>query len=339
MRTIMPHCAKGMQAKNRDARERQMAEPTRKQQGLVSSIQSYSLHDGPGCRTTVFLAGCFLRCTWCANPETWELKQQVMYAPGKCVRAKGCAGCLKKCAHDGVSPETESIRLDWEKCRTCAEFACAEACPTEALRKCGEWYRVEEVMQRLERERDFWGPGGGVTFSGGEPFFQGWFLQELLAACKRKNLHTAIETTAHAAPEAFLAAMSLIDFAFIDVKHMDDKRHQAGTGVSNKLILSNIAKLRRSGWNGRLVLRIPVISGFNDTLENMRATADFMDSLGLYEINLLPFHRLGDSKWEQLGKTYAHRREAATSPQVLEELQKIFLQRKIACYVGSQTAF
>ena len=339
MSTIMPRCAKGMQAENRDARERQMAEPLRKQQGLISSIQSYSLHDGPGCRTTVFLAGCFLRCTWCANPETWELKQQVMYAPGKCVRAKGCAGCLKKCVRDGVSGEEDGIRLDWGKCSACTDFSCAEACPTEALRKCGEWYRVEEVMQRLERERDFWGPGGGVTFSGGEPFFQGAFLRELLAVCKRKNLHTAVETTAFVEEAAFLTTMQLVDFAFIDLKHMDASRHQAGTGVSNECILSNIAALRRSGWDGRLVLRIPVIAGFNDTLENMTATADFMDSLGLYEINLLPFHRLGDSKWEQLGKPYAHRQETATSPQVLERLQKVFLARKIACYVGNQTAF
>lgn len=308
--------------------------------GLIFDIQSYSVHDGPGCRTTVFLAGCFLKCLWCANPESWDLQEKLMFAETKCRHASGCSRCLKACKKQGIAENDQGrIEPDWDQCKICTEFTCAAVCPVQALRVCGRHYTAAELMRIIRRDRSFWGPDGGVTFSGGEPFYQKDFLAGMVKQCKEDYIHTAIETTAQVNRENFLSIMPYIDFAFIDVKHMDSARHRELTGVGNELILSNIGALVQSGWPGRLVLRMPVIEGFNDSEKNIAGLAAFMETLGLFEINLLPFHRLGDSKWEQLGKTYAYKEYTATSQEKLEELQAVFLKRRIACYIGSDTAF
>jgi pyruvate formate lyase activating enzyme len=307
--------------------------------GAVFDIQSYSVHDGPGCRTTVFLAGCFLKCRWCANPESWNFSEQLMFASSKCRHREGCTKCIRVCGRQGLFAADGEIRLDRQKCLSCKDFACAGACPTEALKVCGRRYTADELMAVICRDRDFWGPGGGVTFGGGEPFYQKDFLATVVRRCKEAGLHTAIETTAHVATPDFLATMAWIDFAFIDAKNMDSLKHREQTGVGNELILKNIAALARSGWSGRLVLRMPVIRDFNDSWKNIAAVADFMDELGLYEINILPFHRLGDSKWAQLGRRYPYKDHEPTAPGTMEEIQNYFLARKIACYSGSDTPF
>jgi glycyl-radical enzyme activating protein len=328
---IRPITAGGMMA---------MPEKLVAENGLIFDIQSYSVHDGPGCRTTFFFAGCFLKCLWCANPESWNFKKKIMLAKSKCQHQNGCTRCLKACEKAGISvTDKGELQLDWEKCRQCKDFRCADSCYTEALKICGRRYTSQELLRLLNRDRSFWGVGGGVTFSGGEPFYQKEFLANVAEQCKAAYIHTAIETTAYVNSEDFLSTMAYIDFAFIDIKHMDSVRHKEQTGVDNELILSNIRKLANSGWAGRLVLRMPVIKGFNDSFENSQAIANFMDELGLFEINLLPFHRLGDSKWEQLGGEYAYKAYHATSQEKLAELQAVFLNRKIACYVGSETAF
>lgn len=194
-------------------------------------------------------------------------------------------------------------------------------------------------MAVLARDRDFWGAGGGVTFSGGEPFCQTPFLREVLHRCRAAYMHTAIETTANAATETFLDLMKDVDFAFIDFKHSDNAAHLAGTGVGNAQIKRNIAALIAAAWSGRLVLRLPLIPGFNDTPENLCGTADFMEENGLFEINVLPFHRLGDSKWRQLGLDYPYREQNETSEAALMKVQEYFLARKIACYIASETLF
>jgi pyruvate formate lyase activating enzyme len=297
--------------------------------GLVFDIQGYSVHDGPGCRTTIFLAGCYLKCSWCCNPESWDLKTKVMFVRSKCQRKNGCLRCVIACEIHGVSVnEEDEIQLDLEKCSQCTVFNCSEACYPEALKICGRRYTAGELMRIINRDRDFWGRGGGVTFSGGEPFYQKDFLACILKKCKGAYIHTAIETTAHVNTEDFLMTMSDVDLAFIDVKHMDSIRHKEQTGVGNELILNNINALVKCGWPGRLILRMPVIEGFNDDRENINATGDFMDAMGLHEIDILPFHCLGDSKWEQLGKKYAYKEYRATPQEKMVEIQNIFLNRK-----------
>ena len=307
--------------------------------GLVFDIQSYSVHDGPGCRTTCFFSGCFLKCEWCANPESWDCNQKVMFAEGKCKVNQGCSRCIDTCSNNGIYIKDGKIEMNWNICSDCKDLKCVESCYNEALKKCGKLYSVDDLLRILNRDRQFWSRDGGVTFSGGEPFYQKDFLLKVLKRCKESYIHTAIETTAFVETETFLKAMEYIDFAFIDLKHMDREKHKEKTGVYNDLILKNIIALKESKWNGRLVLRTPIIEDYNDNRENFEQTADFMNSIGLFEINILPFHRMGDSKWNQLGKSYKYKEYEATSEEKLEEIQEIFLDKRIACYIGSETSF
>ncbi|GAA0076352.1 4-hydroxyphenylacetate decarboxylase activase [Clostridium sp. CTA-5] len=311
-----------------------------KNKGLIFDIQSYSVHDGPGCRTTCFMNGCFLKCEWCANPESWTDKEKIMFAEGKCKHDQGCNRCEKACNSKSISFNKDGkININWEVCRNCTTFECANVCYNEALRICGKYYTVDSLLKILNRDRGFWGENGGVTFSGGEPFYQSEFLISMLKQCKEAYINTAIETTAFVDTDIFLEGMKYVDFAFIDIKHMDRKKHKEKTGAYNDLILKNIEALVNSKWNGRLVLRTPIIYKFNDNEENAIATADFMNKLGIYEINLLPFHRMGDSKWNQLGEKYAYSKQEITTQEKMESLQEVFLDRRIACYIGSDTTF
>lgn len=307
--------------------------------GIVFDIQSFSVHDGPGCRTTVFMKGCSLRCKWCANPESWQTQPELLYVAGKCKYGTGCRRCLASCRSGALREVAGELQPEWETCRTCSEKSCAAACPQEALRICGQPYEPERLLARLQRDRAYWGSGGGVTFSGGEPLLQREFLLDCLQRCRKAYIHTAIETSALAPQEDFLAVMEWIDFAFIDFKHSDAALHRAGTAVDNERILSNIAALTATNWPGRLVLRTPVIPGFNDDVANAAATIDWMQQAGVAEINLLPFHRLGDSKWTQLGRRYPYAEQQSLETEMLEELQEYYLERGIACYIGSETPF
>ncbi|MFZ5754413.1 MAG: 4-hydroxyphenylacetate decarboxylase activase [Bacillota bacterium] len=310
--------------------------------GLVFDIQSYSVHDGPGCRTLVFLSGCPLRCQWCANPEGWEYRRRPMLRMSKCVHlSQGCTRCLRACPFEAISRYSDGtgIMINWTICASCETMECTEACLHEALVVCGKWISESELMRILNRDRNFWGARGGVTFSGGEPFLQRDFILAVLKKCKEAYIHTAVETTAYTDRDFLLQAMKYIDFAFIDIKHMDPERHKEKTGVTNEIILANIVALVTSHWPGRLVIRMPVIEGFNDSEDNIIATADFMKKVGLKEINLLPFHRLGESKWRQLGMDYPYSEKEGIPEEVLGPLQDIFLERDILCYVGHDTPF
>lgn len=314
--------------------------------GLVFDIQGYSVHDGPGCRTLVFMKGCPLHCEWCSNPEGMRVQQDIMFKNTKCVNRKnGCMRCIDACPshaiHINPNPDTEAQQLiiDRSFCHRCGGQSCLSVCYFEALDTCGKWHTIGELLHIFERNQHYWGARGGVSFSGGEPLLQHQFMHTLFNACKERQYHVVIETTANIQTEIFLDLLYFVDFAFIDVKHMDSEKHRVKTGVSNDLILHNIEALVKTGWPGRLVLRTPIIENYNDSDENMEAVAAFMKKLGLFEINILPFHRLGDSKWTQLGKQYAFRDGVATPEEKMFHLQDIFLDQRIACYVSSETPF
>jgi pyruvate formate lyase activating enzyme len=194
-------------------------------------------------------------------------------------------------------------------------------------------------MSLLRRDQGFWGDGGGVTFSGGEPLAQPEFLLASLKGCRASYMHTAVETCAHVDPDLLREVLRWTDWLFVDLKHMDSAAHRAGTGAGNELILRNVAAVATAGWQGRLIIRVPVVPGFNDTLENFRATAAFVVQLGLGEVNLLPFHRLGASKYEQLGLAYPYGHVAALSGEALQAPQRIFAAAGLRCYVAHETPF
>lgn len=308
--------------------------------GVIFDIQSYSVHDGPGCRTSIFFAGCPLRCRWCSNPEGQRQRKQLMFSERSCKWEQHCTACKDSCPYGAISFDGDGkIHLDRQLCDTCENIECAEHCASHALKQCVRCLTVDGLMGILKRDMQAWGPRGGVTFTGGEPLLQHHFLEKVLAHCRKETINTAIESSGYAPLEVFLKIYTKMDFAFVDVKNFDDEQHRQGTGVSNVPILRNIAALAASDWNGRLVLRTPVIAGYNDSLKNAEACIDFMQKNNLFEINLLPFHRMGSSKWEQLGWEYEYDTGGDVTKEVLSVLQERYLENDIACYIGEDTPF
>ncbi len=314
--------------------------------GLIFDIQGYSVHDGPGCRTLVFLKGCPLRCEWCANPEGFRTAQDLLFRNSRCVNRKnGCTRCIDACPSHAILPNpdeseaAQQILINRSRCIRCEDHPCVSVCYFEGLLCCGQWRTVDDLMDVFERNRHYWGARGGVSFSGGEPLLQYAFMQALLKACRNAKVHVAVETSAYIQPGQFLKLMSMVDFAFVDIKHMDSQRHRENTGRNSDLILHNLESLVKHRWPGRLILRLPVVEGFNDTQDNIESVVAFMQRLGLFEINLLPFHRMGETKWKQLGKEYLYSDKTSTAKDKLLQIQDFFLSRNIACFVDSDTPF
>ena len=309
-------------------------------EGLIFDIQGYSVHDGSGCRTLVFLSGCPLRCAWCSNPEGQLLRPRMMYRVGKCTHTR--YRCVSACpSHairitEGASPP---LQFNRSVCDRCDGQDCVKACLSEALRIAGRPYAVDDLMRILVRDQGFWGSQGGVTFGGGDPLFQPEFLLAVLARCRSSYMHTTVETSAHAPTHALLEVLKWTDAMFIDIKHMDSAAHCSGTGAGNDLILQNIEAAASVGWNGRLIIRVPIVPGYNDTVDNLRATAGFVAKLKLKEVNLLAFHRLANSKYEQLGLNYLYAQVSTPSSEALSSYQRIFEGAGLKCYVGSETPF
>ena len=310
----------------------------REPQGLIFDIQGYSVHDGPGCRTLVFLSGCPLRCSWCSNPEGQLRRPRLMYRAGKC--ALTCQRCAGACPQGAIQVgSTPHLRFDRAACDRCDHMECVKACSSQALRIAGRPYAVDELLRILKRDQGFWGSQGGVTFTGGEPLAQADFLLAALQKCRSSYMHTAVETCAHVDTDLLLHALPWIDWLFVDVKHMDPAAHRAETGVGNELILRNLQAVASAGWAGRLIVRLPIIPGTNGGIENLQGTAAFVRELGLIQVNLLPFHRLGSSKYEQLGLEYKFAHLAAPAEEIMIAGKRIFEAAGLPCYVGFDTPF
>ncbi len=314
---------------------------TTQTKGLVFDIQAHSVHDGPGTRTLVFMSGCPLRCKWCCNPEGLQLRQQLMYKVQRCVHCP--QRCAEACPRQAITSNDNGsgapISIDRTRCESCNSFECVAYCYPQALQLSGKWTSEGELMRIFDRDRAYWSADGGVTFGGGEPLLQKDFVVAMLKRCRASCIHTTLETSAYVPTEHLLDALEYTSFLFADIKHMDDARHREGTGVSNLPILRNLRAIADSKWNGRVVLRCPIVPRFNDTAEDAEATAAFMRELGFKEINLLPFHRLGASKYEQLGMTYNFADEAAATPEAVCDLKAVYEAKNIACYIGSDTPF
>jgi pyruvate formate lyase activating enzyme len=306
--------------------------------GLIFDIQGFSVHDGPGCRTLVFLSGCPLRCRWCANPEGLEGKTRLLYRRSRCL--SGCRRCEQSCLRQAIAVDGKGgISIDRSLCEDCQDMACVRSCYREALATCGSWFSCLEVLKILRRDRSFWGEDGGVTLGGGDPLAQSEFCRELLFACQSEGMHTAVETSGSAAEATFMQMMRHVRFAFIDIKHMDAQKHEEYTGVNNCNILANIRALSGSRWDGRLLIRLPLVPGYNDDEQNLLSMAQFLSGQGLSEVQVLPFHRLGESKYRQLGLDWPLAGLKPPSAESLSFTQQIFAAAGITCYMGHDTPF
>ena len=278
--------------------------------GLVFDIQRFSVHDGPGIRTTVFLKGCSLRCFWCHNPEGLRMTPEVRFLPERCL---ACGACVAACTHGGQHLDETGRSFARERCMACG--ACVEACVAEALTLVGKPMTAAAVIAEVLRDRVFYeASGGGVTLSGGEPALQPAFAREILALAKAEGLHTAIETCGNVAWADLEALLPFTDLVMMDLKQMDAEQHRAATGAGNERILANARRLAQTARS--LIFRTPVVPGVNDTSAAIAAIAAFVAELaagrrdaggGEISWELLPFHRLAGDKYRSLGLTYRAR--------------------------------
>jgi len=263
--------------------------------GFVFDIKKYAIHDGPGIRTTVFFKGCPLHCQWCQNPESWEIHPELGFRTGRCIR---CGKCVEVCTRQAITFTEDQPSTDPNKCNLCGE--CVDACVAGAREIIGQEITVGEVMTEVEKDVVFYDQsGGGVTFSGGEPLMQPEFLLALLNQCQKQGIHTAVDTSCYAEPQIIDQVADKTDLFLCDLKHMDSDIHKRFTGVGNNLILDNIKRLSQAGKE--IIIRIPVIPGFNDDQPNIEATGKFAASLPcLSGIDILPYNRGGMEKSARL---------------------------------------
>jgi pyruvate formate lyase activating enzyme len=266
------------------------------QKGIVFNIQRYSIHDGPGIRTTVFLKGCVLRCYWCQNPESQAMKPEILLNKNTCTL---CGRCVDVCVIGASSRGAKSSVIDRDTCIGCG--ACVEVCPVHARVLVGREMTVHDVMAEVLRDKAFYDNSqGGVTLSGGDPIAQPEFALQLLRACKDRGLHTAIETCGLTAWPVLERLLDYTDLVLFDFKCLDPVRHRKATGKGNRRIIDNARKVSRSKT---MRVRVPLIPGFNDSPQDVKAVLRFaQEELGLRgsDIDLLRYNQLGEVKFERL---------------------------------------
>ena len=264
--------------------------------GRIFEIQRFSIHDGPGIRTTVFLKGCTLRCLWCHNPEGIDVAQAISFMPGRCI---GCRYCFSVCKHNAHRMEGDRHVLDREACALCG--SCTEKCYSGALELVGRNMTVPEVMDEVLRDKPFYETsGGGMTLSGGEPLMQIEFVATLLHAAGQAGLHRAVETCGHVAREKFRRILDDVNVFLYDIKDIDSARHRELTGSSNEQILDNLRFLHDSG--AAVLVRLPIIPGLNDREDHFQGIARLAAGLPkLLGFEVMPYHPLGTGKFHRLG--------------------------------------
>jgi len=286
---------------------------------IIFDIKRYAIHDGPGIRTTIFFKGCPLRCPWCHNPEGIKPGMELIFWEDRCI---SCGDCAEVCSTGAIIMNGKFPILDTQKCNLCGE--CVKVCHAEAREIVGKEYTVEEIMQEIEKDIIFYDEsGGGVSFSGGEPLMQPRFLLEILKRCKEKYIHTALDTSGYADREILAKVSEFVDLFLYDIKLIDSKKHRFFTGVPNEPILENLRYLSNSGK--KINIRIPLIPGVNDDIQNIEKTAEFLVSLPeIKYISLLPYHSSWKNKFKKLSRPWEPYLVEKPREEQLEEIKQKF---------------
>jgi len=318
--------------------------------GNVFRIQKFSIHDGPGIRIAVFLKGCPLDCFWCHNPEGCLPVTEIIYHEDRCIM---CGRCMKACDNGAIDIRNGKLNRYRTKCTIKSSTgkytkddtnepagansficsACSDVCPCNALESIGSIMTVSEVMDEIAGDLIFYEEsGGGVTFTGGEPFAQFEFLQEILMYCCKEGFHTAIETSGYTSWENLRNVTGYTGLFLYDLKLMDEVKHIKYTGVSNQLILENLKRL--AAVHGNIKVRIPLIPGVNDDEENVENTCLYLNSIHLGEVDILPYHNTGLYKYEQLGLRYRLVDTYSPDKEVLDTITDKFRKYGISVNIG-----
>jgi pyruvate formate lyase activating enzyme len=298
---------------------------------LVTNVQGYSIHDGPGIRTVVFLKGCGLACQWCSNPECISPRPQVGFVKNLCTK---CGKCAAICPEGALVYEEGSYpRINHEKCTGCG--VCGSVCAYKALVLYGKSMTADEIYDAVSRDKIFYdASGGGVTVSGGEALLQPQLVHDVFEKCRQAGINTCIETSGYAAESALKQALPFTDYVLYDLKTMNPDKHRQYTGQANDRILANARMAAASGIE--TLFRMPLIPGINDDLQNIKETADFLHGLGekACRIELMPYHRLGKGKYDSLDKKYSLSGLLSPEPEQVESTKKTFENYGIACTIS-----
>jgi pyruvate formate lyase activating enzyme len=297
--------------------------------GLIFDIRRFSIHDGPGIRTTVFFKGCPLSCWWCHNPESQAPGPELWLRGGRCIR---CGECLKVCPEGAISQQEEGYVTDQALCTLCG--TCLEACAAEARQIVGQQMSVTQVMAEVERDIPFFDEsGGGVTISGGEPLQQRKFLISLLRELKQKELHTTLDTCGYTSWKSLQEAQPFVDLFLYDLKLIDDDRHRQFTGVSNRLILQNLQRLVQAGR--AVVVRVPIIPGVTDREDDLHQLGAFIAGLSAaLRVDLLPYHRAATGKYERLNRDYHLLDVLPPDPEQMQKAAEVLQRYNLIVKIG-----
>ena len=295
---------------------------------VITDIQRFSVHDGPGIRTMVFFKGCPLRCQWCQNPETWNREPELMYFQDNCI---GCGNCQRACPTGTLALTENGVTIDRQKCIRCG--SCAKQCFPGALKTSGRFMTEDQLVYEIMKDEVFYRKsGGGVTLSGGECTTFAVFIEKLLARVREMGVHTAIETCGFCDPERFRRIIAHVDLLLYDIKVPRSGPDRIYTGQSCDRILENLRMAR--SMDKEVVLRFPMIPGVNNDPETLKTIIEVAKSNRIQDINILPFHKMGSGKWRALGRTYVAEDRLEPTDDEIAFVKKVLLDGGLRATVG-----